>query len=178
MKQLTGKKTTLMLCLLLTLTVTAVAFAMDDAAPPEVKEPGAGYHHGQSGFHGKQGMKKCLENFTKEEAEKLKAECQKFHASTQNLRMEIMSKQLAVKSELAKPEPNADAAVALQKELSDLQAQLGEQRILHLIAMKAISPRAEVWCQKNGGKRHGCAGMGCQGFGKTKGRGCPVMGEK
>lgn len=104
----------------------------------------------------------CMENLSKEDAEKVTAERDKFLKDTQNLRQEIMSKQLIIQSELVKPVTDVQKAMALQKELSAFQAELDQKQLLHLLEIKKISPDAAAACANKGG---------------GQGRGCPMMGR-
>lgn len=147
----------------------------------------ADYHHGKKGhvagrYHGKPCAMKCPSAPDAKEMEKLNAERDKFHLATRDLRMEIKSKRLAIKSEIVKPSPNVKAALALQRELSALEAQLGEKRLLHQIEMKKISPEAPMGCMGKGcmGMNRGQMGMGYKGMdnGSQKMQGeCPMMGK-
>jgi hypothetical protein len=100
----------------------------------------------------------CMANLNKEDAEKVKAERDKFLKSTQSLRQEIMSKELLLQSELVKPVTDIQKAMALQKELSDFEAELDQKHLLHLFEIKKISPDAAAACMN---KRRGGMGGGC-----------------
>jgi Spy/CpxP family protein refolding chaperone len=106
----------------------------------------------------------CLQNLSEEDRAKIEGERQAFFESTDELRRELYRKRLALKSELAKKAPDPETARALQKELSDLYTQLGQQRIDHLLKIKAINPA----CGDLGGRKwdgHGkCRGQGCGGM--------------
>jgi zinc resistance-associated protein len=105
----------------------------------------------------------CLANLNKEDAEKVKAERDRFLKATQDLRQEIMSKELILQSELVKPATDIQKATALQKELSALEAELDQKRLLHLLEIKKISPDAAAGCMS---KSRG-----------DMGKGCPMMGR-
>jgi Spy/CpxP family protein refolding chaperone len=47
-----------------------------------------------------------------------------------------------MQSELAKAEPDAAKASGLQKEISELQAQLDQKRIDHMVEMRKVAPNA------------------------------------
>jgi hypothetical protein len=105
---------------------------------------------------------KCLENLSKEDAEKVKAERDKFLKATQDLRQEIMSKQLLIQSELVKPVTDVQKAIALQMELSALEADLDQKHLLHQLDIKKISPDA----------------VACMGMHRgDRGKDCPMMGK-
>lgn len=105
----------------------------------------------------------CMANLNKEDAEKVKAERDKFFKATQNLRQEIMSKELVLQSELVKPVTDVQKAMVLQKELSDFEAELDQKQLLHLLEIKKISPDAAAACMNKG--RSGMGG------------GCPMSGR-
>lgn len=103
---------------------------------------------------------KCLENLSKEDMEKVKAERDKFLKATQDLRQEIMSKRLLIQSELVKPVTDVQKAMALQKELSALEAEMDQKSLLHQLDIKKISPDAVA-----------CMGM----MRGDQGKDCPMM---
>jgi Spy/CpxP family protein refolding chaperone len=84
------------------------------------------------------------ESLSEEQIENLQALRSAFQTATQDLRMELNSKKLALKSELAKKEPDAKSAKSLQKEISALNAELAQKRIEHVLEMKEINPYASV----------------------------------
>lgn len=108
-----------------------------------------------------QGMN-CMANLNKEDAEKVKVERDKFMKATQDLRQEILSKQLFLQSELVKPLTDIQKATSLQKELSALEADLNQKMLMHLLEVKKISPDAAAACMKKSRGDHagGCPMMG------------------
>jgi len=104
---------------------------------------------------------KCMENLSKEDMEKVKAERDRFLKATQDLRQEIMSKQLLIQSELVKPATDVQKAITLQTELSALEAELDQKCLLHQLDIKIISPDAGACMSKMRGEQgRGCAMMG------------------
>jgi Spy/CpxP family protein refolding chaperone len=75
-----------------------------------------------------------------EELAKLDAERDAFFAATSDLRREIRQKDLELRSEMAKKEIDGARAHALQKELSDLEAQLDQKRLDQRIKLRAAYP--------------------------------------
>jgi hypothetical protein len=63
-----------------------------------------------------------------------------FIEDTRPLRREIYQKQLELRSELAKPDPDAERATTLQQEISDRRAQLERKRLEHFFKMKKLDP--------------------------------------
>lgn len=101
------------------------------------------------------------EDLTQEEFEKLQAEHQAFAKDTQKLRQNIFQKELALRSELAKENPDAQKALEMQKEISDLRTEIDQKRVGHLIKARKIAPNAGKGMMKGfGSRRGGGRGMG------------------
>jgi len=103
--------------------------------------PGDGMHggwgQGPSGYGG-QGYQSDLSD---EDIAKLDKERQAFFEATSDLRENLYQKELELRSELAKPEPDAKRAAGIQKEISNLESQLDQKRLDHRIKMKKDFPR-------------------------------------
>ena len=99
-------------------------------------------------------------NLTQEEIEKLQAERKAYHKDTQKLRQDIYQKELALRSELVKENPDAQKALEMQKEISDLSAEMDQKRVNHLIKVREIAPNAGRGMMKGFGSRGGGRGMG------------------
>jgi zinc resistance-associated protein len=134
---------------------------------------GSGYHMGAGyGMHrgwgyGGQGYPSDLSD---EEIARLDKERQDFYEATANLRETLYQKELELRSELAKPEPDAQKAAALQKEISDLESQLDQKRVEHRIKMQKENPGFFAGGER--GYRRGGPGMGMgRGF-YGRGGGC------
>lgn len=110
-------------------------------------------HHGYGGGYGPG----CDygEDLTQEEFEKLQAQQQAFDKDTQKLRQDMYQKRLALKSELAKENPDALKALEIQKEISDLRAEIDQKRVDHLIKARKIAPNAGRGMLKGFGPRGG-----------------------
>jgi len=124
---------------------------------------GQGYSWGQRGVapSGDQG------NLSDEQITRLDKERQAFFEETRNLREDLYQKELELRSELAKEDPDAQKAAGLQAEVSELTAQLDQKRIDHRIKMQKENP--EFFADRGYGK--GGRGMG-RGFdGQGMGRG-------
>ncbi|MBU0698115.1 MAG: periplasmic heavy metal sensor [Proteobacteria bacterium] len=78
----------------------------------------------------------------REESEQLDKERDAFYQATEKLRGDLYQKELALRSELAKENPDSDTAAKLQKEISDLRADLDQKRIDHLIKLRKVAPNA------------------------------------
>jgi len=97
---------------------------------------GPGMHHGyydESGY-GYPG------NLTDEDIQALEAERSVFFKETEDIRRNLYSKELELRSELYKKNPDASKAEALQKEVSELGSKLDQKRIDHMIKMRKLNP--------------------------------------
>jgi hypothetical protein len=75
--------------------------------------------------------------------EKIKAleeERAAFFKETENIRQDLYTKQLALRSELLKSDPDTAKASQLQKDISELEGKLDQKRIDHIIRMRKIFP--------------------------------------
>ena len=100
---------------------------------------GPGWHHGGCYGPGDGGKKGNLSN---EEIEAMDKERASFFEATKDLRRNVYSKDLEMRSELAKENPNIDKAKKLQKEISELEAKIEQERIDHRIKVRKINPDA------------------------------------
>ena len=65
-----------------------------------------------------------------------------FFKETESIRQDLYAKNLALRSELAKPNPDTAKAAQLQKEISELRAQFDQKRLDHMVKMREINPQA------------------------------------
>jgi Spy/CpxP family protein refolding chaperone len=101
-----------------------------------------------------------------EQIKAMEEERQAFWKATESLRQNLYAKELELRSELAKENPDAKKAVALQKEISAMQSDLDEKRIEHRLEMQKISPYAgRGYMMGRGGKGYG------PGYGRGSGKG-------
>ncbi len=110
-----------------------------------------GHHEGRFGS----GHGYWMDDLSDDEVKTLERERKSFFKATQDLRQDIYAKELALKSELVKENPDADKARTLQKEISDLEAKIGQKRIDHMIKMKKINPNAGRNFMSRGGMGYG-----------------------
>jgi Spy/CpxP family protein refolding chaperone len=104
--------------------------------------PGYGMHRGWGqgpGGYGDQGYQSDLSD---EDTAKLDQERQAFFEATSDLRENLYQKELELRSELAKPEPDAKKAAGIQKEISNLESELDQKRLDHRIKMRKDFPRS------------------------------------
>ena len=113
---------------------------------------GSGWHHG--GWNGP-GYDNMMRDLSDDEIEKLEKERETFYRATEDLRQDVYTKELALKSELSKENPDTQKAAKLQKEISGLEAKIDQKRIDHLIKMKKINPNAGRMFTGRGGMGYG-----------------------
>ena len=104
------------------------------------------------------------QNLSEEQIKKIDEARQGFFAETADLRQGLYAKGLELRAELAKEKPDAKMASEIQREISELRAQLGQKRIGHVIKMREIDPDA--------GRRYmgrGMMGGGPKGYGSRGG---------
>jgi len=128
---------------------------------------GQGYGYNQRGY----APQSYQNNFSDEEIAKFSEQRQVFFEETGELRQTIYQKELELNAEMAKQEPDAKKAVALQKEISDLQSQLDQKRVEHRIKMQKENP--EFFSGRGYGYGSGgrWKGRGMSGFGNRGGGG-------
>jgi len=95
-----------------------------------------GYYGDQGAGYGYRG------DLNDDQIKSMEKEQAAFMTATGKIRQDLYSKQLALQSELAKSDPDTTTAAALQKEISELEAQLDQKRIDHMIKIRKISPDA------------------------------------
>ena len=99
-----------------------------------------------------------------QDIDKLNKERQAFFEDTRELRENRYQKELELRSEMAKQDPDVNKAVALQKEVSELEGQLAQKRVEQRIKMKKENP--DLFAGRGYGK--GGGGMG-RGYGMGPG---------
>ena len=90
-----------------------------------------GYGYGQEGNPG---------NMSSEEISKLDKQRAEFFKETENTRQKLYEKELALRSELAKENPDTSKASNLQGEISKLQSDLDQKRLDYEIQARKTSP--------------------------------------
>lgn len=129
--------------------VAVLAFAATSFAGWGRGHWGYGYHMGPAyGMHqgwgqgpmgyGNQGYQGYLSD---DEIARLDKERQAFFDATSDLREQLYQKELELRSELAKAEPDAKKAAGLQKEISNLESELDQKRLDQRIKMRQDFPR-------------------------------------
>ncbi len=113
---------------------------------------GPGWHHGDWSGPGYDYMKRDLSD---DEIEKLDKERESFYRATEDVWQDVYTKELELKSELSKKNPDNQKAAKLQREISGLEAKIDQKRIDHLIKMKKINPNAGRMFTGRGGMGYG-----------------------
>jgi hypothetical protein len=119
---------------------------------------------------------------SEEDAGKLEKEHANFFEATKDLRSNLYQKGLELRSELAKESPDAKKAAALQKEISELKAELGQKRLAHFFNLRNIipdvgrSPRGDYGMMHRGMMEPWAMGPG--GYGNRYYPDCPYGGPR
>lgn len=121
--------------------------------------PAYGMHRGWAAGPQGYGYQGYSDNLSDEEIAKLNKERQAYFEATEELREQLYQKELELRSELAKPEPDAQKAAGLQKDISELEARLNQKHLDHRIRMQKEFPR------------FGYRGYGYGSMGRGMGRG-------
>ncbi len=103
--------------------------------------PGYGMHRGWAEGPRGYGGAGYRGDLSDEDITKLDKERQAFFEATSDLREKLYQKELELRSELAKPEPDAKKAAGIQKDISNLESQLDQNRLDHRIKMRKVFPR-------------------------------------
>lgn len=82
----------------------------------------------------------AFSNLSEEDIKKLDEERKAFFEDTKDLRRAVYQKRLELASEMAKQNPEAARAAAIQKEISDAKAQLAQKHLDHLFRVRKINP--------------------------------------
>lgn len=101
-----------------------------------------GWGHHRGGYHMDRGGPGYgyKSDLSEEDYKKLDDQMQTFYKETESIRQKIYEKELALRSELAKENPDAKKATDLQKELSELESEFNQKRIDHMLALRKTSP--------------------------------------
>ena len=167
MRSLNFRNIMLGLAVVAMIGVGATAFAGWGHGPGRHHEGWGGYEYGPGAMMG---------NLSDEEIKALEQERQAFFKDTEKIRQELYSKDLELRSELAKEAPDAAKASRLQTEISKLEAQLDQKRVDHMLKMRKLNPNAgRGYMMGRGGMGYGPGpgyGRGGMGYGMGYGGGC------
>ena len=118
---------------------------------------GPGWHH--EGWRGTDyGYR--MDGLSDDQIHKLGKEQELFFKATEDLRQDIYAKELELRSEFDKKNPDTMKATKLQKEISDLEAKIDQERINHIIRMRKINPNVERMPMGRGEMGYGRFGGG------------------
>jgi len=95
---------------------------------------GPGWRQGGSGCPGYGGYMRG--DLNDEEVQEMDQQRKAFYKANEDLKQNVYQKWLELESEFAKKTPDAKKAAGIQKEISDLQAQIDQNRVGHIIEMK------------------------------------------
>lgn len=111
--------------------LSAIAFAGWGGMPgPGMHRGGGpGYHH--QGYYG---------SVSDEERAQFEQQRAEFYNETAETRQQLQEKQLALRAELAKQNPDADRASALQQDISDLRGEIDQKRLEYDVQAGGIAP--------------------------------------
>jgi len=98
-----------------------------------------GWHHGGWDDAGYGNLGSDLSDAEVEKLDKARSD---FLEATETLRQNLYAKELDLRSELAKEDPDAKNAAQLQKEISMIEEQLDQKRLEHIIQTRKIHPDA------------------------------------
>ena len=155
-------KVIMVLSVIAILTFGAYAFA----------DWGMGYGHPGRDYHGRghygQGMDRrgwenpgyMMGDLSEEQIRKLDKERKAFYEATEDLRQETYRKELELRTELSRANPDAKKAASIQKEISKLEARLNQKQIDHMIAVKKINPNAGQGFMERGSRENGSSYRG------------------
>jgi Spy/CpxP family protein refolding chaperone len=113
---------------------------------------GAGYGRGT-----------MMDDLTDEQVKAMQDERNAFRKETESIRRNLTVKELELRTELARENPDAKKALALQKEISLMESDLDQKRIEHMLKMQKITPYA--------GRGYMMGRGGRMGYGPESGRG-------
>lgn len=130
---------------------------------------GDGYGHMGRGW-GHMGWGGDYPDLTDEQIKTIEQERRAFIKDTDDLRQNLYTKELALRSELAKTDADAQKAAAIQKDISKLEAELDQKRLDHIVKMKEVNPEAGRGFMMGGRGRGGMMGYG-PGAGRGSGGG-------
>ena len=160
------------------MTVGAVILVVTALAMPAfARGPGWGGGPGGRGGQGYGPGTNCPnygagdQNLTEEQKTQLSNLQKKFFDSTAQLRNQLWAKRGELQTLMSSPSVDVDKARALQKELSDLQAKMAQERLSFQIEERKINPDARFRGMGRGQGMGGQGMMGGRGQGMGYGRG-------
>lgn len=137
-----------------------------------------GMHQGRGWHQGGSGGPRCgaFDDLSADEIQKLDEERTAFFEAAIDVRRKIYQKRLELASEIAKENPDAARAAALQKEVSDFMAQMDQKHLEHILRVRKINPDLAMGFGGGGPMGPGMMHHGGYGMGPGCGKG-PGMGH-
>lgn len=163
MKNVTLTKLIVVLAVIATVGFVASAFAGWGAGG--YGHRGGGWHH--MGWGGSGDGYGYNQNLTDEQQKALDQERQAFLNATESIRQDLYAKNLELRSELAKDNPDVQQSSALQKEISKLESGLDQKQLDFMLNARKVAPDAGRGYMMGG--RGGMMGYG-PGYGSGAGR--------
>ena len=155
MKKIFTNKSLMILTIIAVIGFGAYAFADWGMGPGMMGgwgNYGPGWHHGGYGYNGYGNM---MRNLNDDQIQEINTQRNTFFKETENLRQDLYAKQLELRSELAKENPDSKKALNLQGDISKLQARMDQKRIDHRVEMRNINPNAGRGFMGRGGMGYG-----------------------
>ena len=146
----------------------AVVLVAAIAIPVLADGPGCGRGHHMMGYW-EGGPDYCRQHgrgydrLTDEQRSQLDKLYQKFYDETAQLRDEIRAKSEELNTLLSSPNPDAEKAKSLQKEISDLRAKIAQSQINLRLEERKIAPKAYYGRRHGRGYGHHMGGYGPHG---------------
>jgi zinc resistance-associated protein len=147
--------TTLVIVGLVSFGSTAMAYRGWGGGPSDCQGYGPGMGHGGGAYCG------AYADLTEEQRAQLDQARKAFFDETKGLHEQLRDKAEALHEVLNADSVDAEAAASLQKEISDLRAQLDQKRLAHRIEMRKLFPDLEGGPRYKNGRgfgRHGGCG--------------------
>ena len=129
------------------ITILLAAVFILGSATLVLAHRGQGYGYPERMYHGQARQLRgpgygMFGDLSENQIRKLDEERTAFWEATKVLRQQIFQKRLELASELAKQNPDAAAAAAVQQQISDLMAQLAQKHLEHFLRVQKIVPDA------------------------------------
>ena len=138
MYELTLKKGFIMVAVIAIVGFVASAFAGWGAGG--YGHRGGGWHH--MGWGGSGDGYGYNQNLTDEQQKALDQKRQAFLNASESIRQDLYAKNLELRSELAKDNPDAQKAAALQKEISKLASEIDQKQLDFMLNARKVAPDA------------------------------------
>jgi Spy/CpxP family protein refolding chaperone len=123
-------------------SIAVIAFAINAFAHRGMGWGGGWGNHGQGWHHRDYYNPGYDDEMSKEQYQQFEQKREAFFKETQDLRANLYEKKRELQNELGKDEPDSSKASGLQKKISELQAQLDQKRVDHMVEMRKVTPNA------------------------------------